>query len=82
MQKYIGIIKHPVYKEQGYNISVSLNEFENKIILSWYDFSGEDFKFLNSEWAVLKTNELLNQHHEFVESGGGNGRDWMILKIL
>ena len=82
--KHLGIFKHPVHKEQGYDIQISENT-ENDIkiiILSWYDFSGDAYEFLNPEWAILKTNELFNEHHKFVSEGGGNGRNWIRLKKL
>ncbi len=82
--RFIGSIKHPIHKELGYEISVWENKNTTKncteICLSWYDFSGEDYKFLTSEWAILKINEMLNCKHEYLNHGGGSGRNWMILQ--
>lgn len=81
MSKFLGTIKHPIHKEKGYDIAVW--QYPNdEIMLSWYDFSGEDYEFLTSKWAILKTNELLNRHHEYIIRGGGNGRDWVKLKQI
>lgn len=82
MPRHIGIIKHPTYYTTGYDMHIWQDNDEIRV--SWYDFSSDkkEYEFLTPEWTMNKVKNLIKENVEYISTGGGSGRYWILLKII